>query len=66
MTEELKNYGAGLADKPQILALNKTDLLDDELAEAITQDLRDAGATDIWSISGATGDGMDMGFSINC
>ena len=56
---ELEEYGAGLSDKTQILALNKADLLDDELMEDIASDLRAAGAGDIHLISGATGDGLD-------
>ena len=59
VTKELESYGGGLAEKPQILALNKADLLDDELMESIADDLRAAGATDILEISGATGQGMD-------
>ena len=55
---ELEQYGGGLSDKPTIIALNKADLLDDELMESIAGDLRAAGATEIMPISGATGDGM--------
>ncbi len=59
VTKELEQYGGGLADKPQILALNKADLLDDELMESIADDLRAAGAVDVLPLSGATGKGMD-------
>ena len=31
--DELDAYGAGLTDKPEVIALNKCDLIDDELAE---------------------------------
>ena len=58
VTKELEQYGAGLADKPQILALNKGDLLGPELMDDIAGQLRDAGAGDIISISGATGDNI--------
>src|SRR3546814_10530243 len=54
---ELAAYGAGLAEKPQLLALNKGDLLDAELMEDIAAQLREAGAEEIYSISGATGAG---------
>ena len=59
VTKELETYGSGLSEKPQILALNKADLLDDELMEAISDDLRRAGAIDVFPLSGATGAGMD-------
>lgn len=55
--DELAAYGAGLDEKPQFLALNKGDLLDKELMEDIAAQLGEAGATDIYIISGATGAG---------
>tara|TARA_R110000782_G_scaffold167129_4_gene259139 strand:- start:26508 stop:27578 length:1071 start_codon:yes stop_codon:yes gene_type:complete len=55
---ELEAYGAGLEDKPQLIALNKGDLLGDELMEDIASQLRAAGAEDIFIISGATGEGV--------
>jgi len=57
--QELQNYGAGLAEKKQILALNKADLLDEELIADIASDLKAAGAGTILPLSGATGDGLD-------
>ena len=48
-----------MAEKPQILALNNADLLDDELMESIASDLKKAGAEHVLPVSGATGDGMD-------
>ncbi len=59
ISRELEEYGSGLSEKPQILALNKADLLDGDLMDAISDDLRAAGATDILSLSGATGAGME-------
>lgn len=59
VTKELEQYGGGLSEKPQILALNKADLLDDELMDSIADDLRAAGATDVLPLSGATGKGME-------
>src|SRR3546814_1132563 len=56
--DELAAYGAGLEEKPQLLALNKGDLLDAELMEDIAAQLREAGAEEIYSISGATGAGI--------
>ena len=55
---ELAEYGAGLEDKPQIIALNKADLLGDELMEDVAAQLREAGADEIIPISGATGAGV--------
>lgn len=57
--EELEAYGGGLEDKPQIVALNKGDLLDEELMADIAAQLQEAGALDVVSISGATGQGID-------
>ncbi len=57
--EELAEYGAGLEDKPQIVALNKGDLLDPEIMADIAAQLEEAGALDVISISGATGQGID-------
>ena len=56
---ELEAYGEGLADKPQLIALNKLDLADDELAEGFAAELREAGAERVFKVSGATGQGMD-------
>ncbi len=57
--EELSAYGADLDEKPQIVALNKGDLLDPELMADIAAQLMDAGAHDVIPISGATGQGVD-------
>jgi GTP-binding protein len=59
VNNELAEYGAGLEDKPQVIALNKGDLLNPELMADIAQDLIAAGAEEIFSISGATGDGVE-------
>ena len=57
--EELSAYGAGLADKPQLVALNKIDLADAELAQGFAQELLDAGAQEVFAVSGATGQGIE-------
>ncbi|MEO1168710.1 MAG: GTPase ObgE [Pseudomonadota bacterium] len=57
--EELKEYGAGLADKPEIVALNKADLLDEELMDAIGGELAEATGGTVLPLSGATGDGLE-------
>jgi GTP-binding protein len=55
---ELEAYGEGLEDKPQIVALNKGDLLGPELMEDIAGQLRAAGVEEVFIISGATGEGV--------
>lgn len=57
--EELTAYGAGLDDKPRLVALNKLDLADAELAEEFAKELKAAGADDVFPLSGATGEGID-------
>ncbi len=56
---ELEAYGAGLADKPRLVALNKLDLADAELGEGFAAELKAAGAAEVFGISGATGEGVD-------
>jgi GTP-binding protein len=57
--DELAAYDEGLEDKPQIVALNKGDLLGQELMEDIAAQLREeAGVEDVFIISGATGEGV--------
>lgn len=57
--DELAAYGEGLEDKPRLIALNKIDTVDTELVRAFTKELKAAGATKIFPISGATGKGID-------
>ncbi|PLK26384.1 GTPase ObgE [Novosphingobium sp. TH158] len=57
--EELEAYGAGLDEKPRLVALNKIDLIDRELVDAFSKELREAGADEVFPISGATGAGID-------
>lgn len=57
--DELAAYGEGLEDKPRIVALNKIDLVDAELAAAYAAQLVEAGAAKVFPISGATGAGID-------
>ena len=55
---ELDTYGAGLEDKPEIVALNKADTMDDELAEALAAELEEACGQKPMIVSGATGAGV--------
>ncbi len=58
--DELAAYGEGLSDKPQLIALNKVDLGDAELAEGFAAELLEAGADEVFAISGATGAGIEQ------
>ena len=55
---ELEAYGAGLEEKPRLIALNKIDLADAELAAGFAEELKAAGAERVFPISGATGEGI--------
>ncbi len=57
--EELEAYGEGLEDKPRLIALNKIDLADGELAAEFAKELMAAGADDVFAVSGATGQGIE-------
>jgi GTP-binding protein len=56
---ELDAYGAGLGDKPEVIALNKCDLIDDELARALAAELETESGAPVFAVSGATGAGVD-------
>ena len=56
---ELAAYDESLADKPKLVALNKADLLDDELMDDIAADLLAAGVDKVFPISGLSGKGID-------
>ncbi len=57
--DELEAYGAGLLDKKIIVALNKIDMLDDELIAALSAELEEASGAEVIAISGAAGIGVD-------
>ncbi|WP_340587076.1 GTPase ObgE [Erythrobacter alti] len=56
---ELEAYGEALEDKPRLIALNKMDLADNELGEAFAEELKAAGADEVYAVSGATGAGIE-------
>ena len=56
---ELEAYGAGLIDKPVVVALNKIDMLDDELIAALSAELAEASGADVIPLSAAAGTGVD-------
>lgn len=57
--DELAAYGAGLSDKPVVVALNKIDTLDDELISALSAELVEASGAPVIPISGAAQIGVD-------
>jgi GTPase len=57
--DELAAYGAGLDDKPVVVALNKIDTLDDELVAELSAELEDASGGPVIPLSGASGVGVD-------
>ncbi|WP_375392241.1 GTPase ObgE [uncultured Sphingomonas sp.] len=57
--DELAAYGAGLDDKPYVLALNKIDTLDDELIAALCGELEEASGRPVIPLSAAAGTGLD-------
>ncbi len=55
---ELEEYGGGLADKTEILALNKIDALDEETIAERRAELAEAAGKDVHVISGVAGMGV--------
>jgi GTP-binding protein len=58
--KELEQYGEGLADKKEIIALNKIDALDEELVEMLSHELKQVTKSPIMPISGISGQGVDQ------
>jgi GTP-binding protein len=57
--EELKQYGGGLEDKPEIVAINKCDAIGAELSEDQAKTLEKAIGKPVYQISAVTGEGTD-------
>ncbi|NEQ24685.1 MAG: GTPase ObgE [Microcoleus sp. SIO2G3] len=57
--EELQAYGRGLPERPQILALNKVDAVDEETVDAIATQLSQLTQVPVFQISAATRLGLD-------
>jgi GTP-binding protein len=57
--DELDAYGAGLSDKPVVVALNKVDTLDDELTAALSAELKEASGKPAFPLSAAGGVGVE-------
>ncbi|MEO6247210.1 MAG: GTPase ObgE [Sphingomicrobium sp.] len=56
---ELDAYGAGLEDKPEIIALSRTDLVDPKQVTKLHKKLAKASGGEVHIISAATGDGVE-------
>ena len=56
--KELKEYGHGLSDKPEIIALNKCDALGPELAADQAKILKKAIKKDVFALSAVSGEGV--------
>jgi len=55
---ELEAYGGNLADKPEVIGLNKSDALLDEEIEEKKAALEEASGAEVMVLSGATGQGV--------
>jgi GTP-binding protein len=56
---ELENYGAGLAGKPQIVALNKVDAVDAKTRDKLAKKLARKSGVEVMQLSGASGEGLE-------
>jgi len=57
--KELEEYGGGLADKEEILAINKCDALGPELAQEQADSLSEATGKEVHQISAVSGQGVE-------
>ena len=58
--EELAAYGAGLAEKPQIVALNKIDAVDPEELADLRAEMEEVSGGEVLLLSGATQEGLEV------
>jgi len=56
---ELEAYGAGLSEKPQVLALNKIDAVDAKRVTKLRKQLEKASGSEVMLLSCASGEGLD-------
>ena len=56
--DELEAFGDVLIDKPELILLNKCDLIDEETRHALVDELKDATGRPVLTGSGVTGDGV--------
>ena len=57
--QELEAYGHGLPQRPQIIAFNKIDAIDDEMLELIISELQQVTDTPIYAVSAVSRKGLD-------
>ena len=57
--QELEAYGHGLPERPQIIAFNKIDAVDDETLELITSELQELTSVPLFHVSAVTRAGLD-------
>lgn len=57
--QELQAYGRGLAERPQILALNKVDAVDSETVDAVATQLSQLSQVPVFAISAVAQIGLD-------
>ena len=57
--KELEAYGGGIAEKPEIIGINKTDALIPEIIEEQRKALSEVTDSPIFALSGISGDGVD-------
>ena len=56
--EELEAYGHGLPNRPQIIAFNKIDAVEDDILELLTSELRELTSVPIFHVSAVTRSGL--------
>jgi len=56
---ELEAFGDVLAGKPELILLNKCDLIDDEACERLAESIRAGSGCDVLTASGITGEGVE-------
>ena len=56
---ELDSYGAGLGDKPEVIALTKSDLLDDKKRSKLVKSLEKESGTKVFPISAPLEEGLE-------
>ena len=57
--DEMGQYGAGLGDKAEIVALSRCDIADPKHLKKAKSDVQKAGLAQVFAISAATGDGVE-------
>jgi GTP-binding protein len=56
---ELDSYGAGLSDKPELIALTKIDLIDDKARAKVAKALAKSSGATVFAVSAPLGEGLE-------